>query len=291
MASEEARRSNELIVEEYCNQIQELREVLTTQVELPDEFLLRCLFSRNLDVLEAMKLVHNALRLHKDYDIMLDLKGVNMDALGVSLSNVSGVRTLQGHRVVFHDISKWDPYKVNYYDANYCLTLLQGAVGWNDLTACRDGMVVVTDATVVNFHHIKNVTLNNKSSGIAANALTNYMPYNNRYNLVINASYGADILWKGASLVMPKTMVETMNLIRRGDTQSLSKYFSAEVIRKELYRPTQTDLEWTRLVVPKYAKYRNSLYRDVIAVDKDDWNKTNMKSFNESSDINFVMTK
>ena len=268
MATDNDIRSNQQIVDQYQMQIQELKEDLPQEYEvmqLPDEFLLRCLFSRNMDIKAAVKLVNNAVRLHIDYNVILDTKGVNMNILGVSMSYVSGVRTLEGHRVIFHDISKWNTSKGNYYDTNYCLTLLQGGIGWNDLSASKDGVVVVTDATVVNLYHIKEVTFNMKSSGISADALTNYLPYSNRYNVVINASYGADLLWKGASLVMPKQMVETMHFVRRGDNKTLSKFFSPEVIQKELYRPTQADLDWTREVIPRYAKYRNSLYSNISA--------------------------
>jgi hypothetical protein len=268
MDNKQTIQSNTFLIEhEYSKQIQEFQEFLHSKdskgVKLPKEFLLRCLFSRDFNFEECLKLVENALRLPNDYAIMLDSEGVNMDALGESLSFVRGVKTLQGHHVVFHEISRWNPYKVNYYDTNYCLTLLQGAVGWNDLSVARDGVVVVTDATVVNFHHIKNVTLNVRSTGIAATAITHYMPYNNRYNLVINASYGADLLWKGASLVMPKQMVDTMFFVRRGDDKTLSKYFSNEVIDRQLYRPTQEDYEFTKLVASKYSKYRTSLYHEL----------------------------
>jgi len=264
MATQEAIQSNQGIIQKYQQEINQLRDENAQSIHFPDEFLLRCLFSRNMDVIRASLLVSNAVRLHEDYNIMLDMKRLNMDVLGVSLGYVSRAKTLEGHHIIYNDIEKWNPRKVSYYDSNYNLTLLQGAVGWNDLAAAKAGIVVITDALVVNLHHIKEVTFSHKSTSISSTALTNYLPYNNKYNLVINASYGANICWKGASLVMPKQMVESMHFIRKGDKQTLAKYFSKEVIENELYKPTQADLEWSQQLATRYANYRNKLYQDII---------------------------
>lgn len=268
MASEEAIRSNDKILDDYKQEIDELKTSLPENLgllKLPDEFLLRCLFSRDMNVAKTVTLIEHASHLHKDYEVILNLKGVNMDLLGVTTTYVSGAKTLEGHRIIFQDIAMWETSKGSYYDLNYCLTLLQGAIGWNDLSACRDGVVVVMDAAIVNFYHIKDVTLNMKSSNISATALTQYLPYSNRYNVVINASYGADLLWKGASLIMPKQMVNTMHFVRKGDRKTLSKFFSQEVIDNELYKPTAEDIAWTRDVAPRYAKYRNSIYNQITS--------------------------